>query len=451
MIHQSLFSQWLEARLAKVRRSAFLRSLAGVGGLSAVELVLGLLIAIQLARALGVEGLGVYSLALAVVVIAGIPVELGLLNLVMREIAHDNSDRESGIAKAVLIFAFVTIGMMSVIVIPLTLIFGGALVPALGAADGSILLTAVGLIPLTTLGKTIGAALAGKQRIICGLIPQRLVRPGIFAIALGAVSLLEPGWLTPTRAMALHLAAATVSLAVGGLFFIGSFANDLRRRSAVISWRAWSMATLRLGVSSGIQVGQGQVLLLVAGILSSTADVGLLRIAQRAASLVGLGTSIAYIASAPHIAQLNASGQTDGLQRLLPQIARASSAVAGLALVCIIFGGHVLLDTLFGAGFVAALSTIIILGAAETMRALFGPGTVLMNMVRREGIAAGGFTISLVVGTSIATLLIPTYGADGAAWGSFFGATLMSLFLWYKSRRVLFLDPSVFGWPVHRK
>jgi O-antigen/teichoic acid export membrane protein len=446
-----LLSGRLGAGVATIRRSAFMRSFIGVGGLTVAETVLGLLTAILMARALGVDGLGIYSLALAAVVLAGIPVEFGLPSLVMREIAHHDIDPESSAVKGMLIFAALVVVLMSIIVMPLALLFGGGLVPGLGLAESAMLPVAVGLIPLSALGKTIGTALAGKQMVVSGLIPQRLIRPGFFAIALGAAMLLEPGWLTPVRAMALQLTAATVALAAGAFMFMRHFAGTLRRGPAVISWRIWTVAMLRLGVSTGIHLGQGQILLLITGALAGAENAGLLRIAQRAAGLVGIGTTIAYVASAPHIARLNAEGQHDRLQRLLTLVARASGGVAALVLVCFIFGGDWLLDILFGADFAAALNAIVILGAAETARALIGPGIILMNMVRREGTAAVGFLISLVVGTLIAWVLIPNYGADGAAWGSFFGGTVMAMFLWYTSRRVLFLDPSAFGWPVRRR
>ena len=211
------------------------------------------------------------------------------------------------------------------------------------------------------------------------------------------------------------------------------------------------MATFRLGLSSGIRLAQGQVLLLVTGLLSSIENVGLLRIAQRGAGLVALGTSIAFVAAAPQVARLNAEGQHDRLQSLLTQVARAGSAVALIVLICFVLGGHWLLDTIFGAEFLPAWSALIILSLTETTRALFGPGAMLMNMVRHEGVTALGFVISLAVSTLTAIALIPAYGADGAAWGMFVGVAGMSVFLWQKARRNLKLDPTAIGRPIRRE
>ena len=124
--------------------------------------------------------------------------------------------------------------------------------------------------------------------------------------------------------------------------------------------------------------------------------------------------------------------------------------MAVIVLICFVFGGHWLLGALFGAEFLAAWSALIILSLAETARALLGPGAMLMNMVRHEGVTALGFVISLAVSTSTAIALTPAYGADGAAWGMFFGVTGMSVFLWQKARRNLKLDPAAIVLPFRR-
>ena len=439
---------WLSARVATARSSRFIRSSAGIGGLTVAELALGLVTAILLARALGAEGLGIYSLALAVVVLAGLPVQSGIPILVMREIAHHDNGLGAGVEKGVLIFAITVIALMSAVIIPLALLFGDSLIPGLDGAERAMLPVAVALIPVSALSRTIGVALAGKQMVVIGTLPQTLVQPGAFAIMLGAVSMVEPGWLTPGRAMALQLTAAVAALAVAGLYFLHHFSDVLRRSRASISWRAWGVATLRLGLANSIYRAQGQVLLLLTGALSSVEDVGLLRIAQRGAGLVTLGTAIAVVTAAPRFARLNAEGRHERLQHLLTQVARAGSALALIGLLGLVFGGHWLLATFFGTGFVAAWSALVILAAAETARALLGPGGMLLNMLRHEGVTARGQLIALVTSTSIAVALIPAYGADGAAWGMFCGIVGMMMFFRHKARRRLRLDPAAFGKPI---
>ena len=284
MTRRETFLGLLGAGVTAAWRNRFLRSSVGVGGLTVAELVLGLAAAILLARALGVEGLGTYSLALAAVALAGLPVEFGLPNLVMREIAHHGIDREAGLVKGVLIFAVAVIVLMSAVIVPLALIFGYTLMPGLDGAERSIVPVAVLLIPVSALCNTLGGALAGMRLVVIGTMPQKLVRPGVFAIVLGTAAVVEPGWLTPARAMALQLAATVAALAFVGFCFVRHFSDLLQRPRTQIFWRAWGLAMLRLGLSRGIRLAQGQALLLLTGVLSSVENVGLLRIAQRGAS-----------------------------------------------------------------------------------------------------------------------------------------------------------------------
>ena len=445
MTRRETFLGRLGAGIATARRSRLVSSAAGVGGLTVAELALGLVAAILLARALGAEGLGTYSLALAAVVLAGLPVEFGLPLLVMREIAHHDSEPEAGVVKGVLIFAVAVIALMSAVIIPLALIFGDSLAPGLEGAERAMLPVAIGLIPLSALGRVIGAALAGKQMVVIGMLPQRLVRPGCFAIALAAASVLDPGWLTPVRAMALQLTATAAALAVGGLYFVYHFADVLRPRRASISWRAWSGAMLRLGISNGIHLARGQILLLMTGILTGAENAGLLRIAQRGVGLVSIGNEIAVFTISPRVARLTAEGRHEHLQRLLTLTARAGTAFALIIFIGFVFGGHWLIETVFGTEFVAALNALIILAAAVTACTLLGPGAMVMNMLRREGITALGFVLSIVSSVSVGALLIPTLGEAGAAYGISVGYVCMSIFLWQMARRTVNLDPSAFG------
>ncbi len=89
----------------------------------------------------------------------------------------------------------------------------------------------------------------------------------------------------------------------------------------------------RFGLSNSLRLGQGQILLLMTGALSSVENAGLFRIAQRGTGLVGLGATILVISSAPRFARLDAEGLHARLQRLLTQIARADSALALIGLL----------------------------------------------------------------------------------------------------------------------
>ena len=88
----------------------------GIGSLAvkATNAVLGFALAIVLARALGPEGYGVYSFALAIVMLAAIPAQVGVPQLVVRETAKAQAKEDWGLMRglwrwanrAVIIFSF---------------------------------------------------------------------------------------------------------------------------------------------------------------------------------------------------------------------------------------------------------------------------------------------------------------------------------------------------------
>lgn len=434
----------LGAGVAAAARRPLVLSGAGIGALSMAEITFGLVSAVLLARELGAEGLGLYVLALALAALAGLPVEFGLPALVTREIAHDLRGT-GGVARAVVVFAVAGILALSALVLPLIFVLGWRLLPWPAGAERGILPLALALIPLNALCNTFSAALSGAQHVVLGNAAQKLVRPAAFALGLVAATQLAPGWLTPARAVTLQIAAIAVALGFVGIGFWRQFAPTWRHAAMPVPWRPWGMAVLRLGVSNGLRVAETHVLLVIVGAMSNAENVGLLRIAQRGAGLLGLGVTIATLVAAPRFARLNAAGERAQLQRLLTLTARAGTAVAAAGLVVFVLAGHWLLDSVFGPEFVAAWSALVILAVTKTARAFFGLGGVLLNMLRHEAETLRGLVVSFVLSTLLTAALVPVWGAEGAALGMLSGVLAMSAYLAHRARRILALDPVAIG------
>lgn len=439
------FLAHLGAGIARAWRSGLVRSGVGLGALTSAQMVLGLVTAVILARELGVAGLGVYSFAMAAAMLAALPVESGLPSLVKREIAHAAASEASSAEKGVIVFALSLIALSSAVLVAIILVYGRTLAGGHDSVTRAIIPLAALLIPVTVLGRVLGAALAGRQRVALGAVPDKLVRPGAFAIALALVAALEPGWLTPVHAMGLQVAASAVAAAFGAALCLRHFANTLRHGRANVPWRAWLATIVRLGLSGGMMQAHPRLLLLLTGGLASVEEVGLLTIAQRGAGVVNAGTTIATIAAAPRVASLYAAGAHERVQRLVTLVARTGFGLSAVGLAAFLLAGGWLLAAIFGPAFVAAWSTLIVLTASNTVRMLLGPGVMLMNMLRHEGVALRGFAIGLGLSLTSAGVLIPYLGALGAACAAFVGISSMALFLRHQARRRLRLDPAAFA------
>lgn len=432
----------LAAAFDTIRRSAMARSAFGLGGLTVVEMAFGLVTAILLARELGLEGFGIYSLVLATIAIVGLPVGFGLPGLVTREVAHAGAEADEGVAKGVIVFAVTVIALMTAILLSLVFLADATALLGLDAAERAIVPLAVLIIPVNALRGALGAALTGRHRVVLGALPERLVRPGAFALTIAAVVLIEPGWLTPARAVALQLLATAIALAVAAALFARHFRGCFRAAPASISWRRWIVAILQLGASNGMIKAHPQLLLMLIGALGSLEAVGLFRVAQRGAGLVVAASAIPTTVAGPRFASLHSRNERARLQRLITIVARTSCAASVAGLAGYLLAGHWLLDMLFGTEFLAAWGALIVLTASHAIRMFFGPGVVLMNMLRQEGVTMRGFILSLALSLAAALALIPPLGALGAGLANLAGSVSMAVFLRSQACRRFGLDPA---------
>ncbi len=73
-----------------------------------------------------------------------------------------------------------------------------------------------------------------------------------------------------------------------------------------------------------------------------------------------------------------------------------------------------------------------------------------MNMLRRESVTMTGYAASLGVSLLLAAVLIPPFGAVGAAWATVLGQVVMGVFLLHRARRELGIEISAIGVPIGR-
>jgi O-antigen/teichoic acid export membrane protein len=147
-------------------------------------------------------------------------------------------------------------------------------------------------------------------------------------------------------------------------------------------------------------------------------------VALKISLLVGFAVQIAHQVALPDLAEARALKNTDGIRTALLQGTAFPATVTMLALVAAICAGEWIL-ALFGPEFVAAKWPLVILVAAQVVRAIGGPTPSLL-MLEGEQIANAVIcsASSAVLLLSNATL-IPFFGITGASW-----AVLLSLLTW---------------------
>jgi O-antigen/teichoic acid export membrane protein len=420
------------------------RALLGSAGIRLVGMGFGFLVGVQLARGLGVTGYGLYGFVMSIMSVLLLVVEFGLPHLITREVAAAQANQNWGGVKGVLRWANRSMLGLSIVVVGLTLgallFFKERLEPDLFFA----LVVGLTVVPVTAFGNLAGAALRGLQRIVLGQLPEFVLRPAFFSLFL----LLVIGWgadLTPAVALGMQLLAGGLTYVFAATCIMkGVKSTQASRLSARQEVSNWSSA-FPMAVTEGVRVLNGNVAILILGLMASAEQVGFFRVALSVSILLAMPISLLHIVSAPLISRLYAVQDHARLQKMLSWTAWVMGVgVLFLMLPFLLMGEHIL-GTVFGGGFEQGAWPLVVLALGTLASAMFGSAPILLNMVGHERRVAVGYGISLVVVAVLTIILVPWIGAIGAAVATSVAATVCSAIMWSQAHTILKLDTSILG------
>lgn len=402
------------------------RALTGSALLKISNIGFGFLVAVILARQLGAENYGVFSLAFVIVSVLAIFVQFGLPNLTIRETAKALEDKDWPRLRRIWLWVDQRAAMLLVAI-------GGAAVLALylfadsiGEVGVATMAMALLLLPLMAFDTLKGAVLRGLGYIVRGQLSMMFLRPAFFVLLL-AGAWASAADLTPALAMALRAAAMAGALVLTLWWLWNRIPAEARAAAPAATAEAgWMAAAFSMALMAGMNQINNYVDILILGALRPTEEVGLYRIAFQVATLAGFGLRVVAIVAAPRFAKLAHGGTAEAaLQREITLMARLSLAAAVLVGVVLSLFGEAILDLAFGAEFAAAYPALLILLAGQILNAFFGPIGILMAMVGLEKKAAAVMIAAALVNVIANAALIPFYGLYGAAI-----ATLLSFLIW---------------------
>jgi O-antigen/teichoic acid export membrane protein len=243
-------------------------------------------------------------------------------------------------------------------------------------------------------------------------IPSNVARPLLAMAAIAA--LWQSGYrLSPVSALLVQTGAVLLcALALGML---------IRSRTAglagvVPEYRTalWVQTALPLLVIGLFIQYFPEVTMLLLGAYLPSEEVGVFNAAYRIALLMMFGLSAVDAWFMPAAAGLHSQGDRAGLQRLALKVAKlrlfgALVAVAALA----VFGRQAL--AIFGAEFESGYVVLLLLAVAHLFHAAAGPVTALLSVsgYQRRCLAVFGCALGSTV--LLISLLVPSFGIEGAA------------------------------------
>jgi O-antigen/teichoic acid export membrane protein len=369
---------------------------------------------ILFARWLGVEGFGVYVLALAWLSVLVVPARLGFDIATIRFVAAYKGRQEWGLMRGFLSAARLAVLCGSAVVAGLFVVAVENIAPSPSPdLRGSLALAAL-TIPVLAVVQMQASAVRAMGRVVIGEAAHAIVHPslliGFFVAAVWWFGL--PAG--PVAAMASYLLAASGSLLLLWPLLRRCTPTPARRAPQQYLWREWLTAAPAMMLIAGFSVILSQSAVIVLGAMAGSADAGLFGAAARLAAILQIVSFSLVTAIAPMIARLHAQGAQADMQKAIDAGVRtvfmfSSAAALGLALL-----GRPLLS-LFGNEFIDGYEVLLILLAGQLVWAATAAAGSVLNMTGHQNVSAAILAVAAVANLILCWLLIPPFGPEGAA------------------------------------
>ena len=416
------------------------RAVAGTGAVRAGSMIASFLVGVQLARGLGVAGYGYYGLALSVVTLAGVPGEMGLPPLVMREVAAADARGNLGQLFGVLRWGTRVAACLSAAMA--VAVVAGALVLQQIRPSPLVLALLAGapIIPFLALAKVNGAGLRGLRQIVRGQLPANLLKPAAMSVLL-FVMFAGGQKLEPWTAVGFNAVAAAIACMVAAIWLRQRLPEPTQVEE-VNEGRRWISSMIPMALSQGMQTLQGQLSLLVLGFLASATQVGLFRIATATAVMISVPQAVIVAVSLPLISGLNAREDGRRLQMLLTRSAQVQFGGVLLLSLPLFVAPEPILAFVYGQQYAAAADVLRIILLGQLISTGFGLNSAVLNMTHHERRVTRALGIGLVLNIVTIALLVPAFGMTGAAVGYVLSMLTWNLVTWLDARRLVGMDTS---------
>lgn len=379
---------------------------------------------VMIGRLLGVQGAGLYYIALSVSSIGAVIARLGMdhatLRFVAAEIAHDNWNRAAGV-----LVQAIKLTAISGLVMSLAVLATARLISEHVFSEPNLAgpLRWISLSILTfALMMLMAESLKGLSRVRDSMLVSGVIYPVV------ALALIWP--------LSKFLGASGAALAyVLGTGVAMIFGFVVWRRQGLLIWARpvfeldtlWASAN-QLWVASMINSALlPWAPLFLLGVWGSTEDTGIFGAAGRLATLITFLLVAVNTVAAPRFSKLYAKGHMEDLRRLACRFSLFLTLVTSPILVLIVLQGSWLME-LFGQDFTRGGMALSILALGQAVNAATGSvGPLLMMTGHEQDIRNSSIFAAVLMGIS-ALILIPSHGLLGAAISSATAVAGMNLF-----------------------
>lgn len=415
-----------------------LNGIAIHGGNRLIMLVLSVI----LARSLGAQGYGTYAYALSIMSILLLISEMGIPLLLLREVAHNQSQENPGKTKGGILRAFQTVTAASVIVslIGYAFVRSQPVEPAAFATIVSMLI----LMPLTGLLRNITHTLRGLGKVIVAYSVELIVVPSLLLATVILLTVFVPALLTPDIVMISNTVVSAIAIVFALVMLNRHLPFPWRTTTPAFDHKNWSRAMFTFFLIGGGNVLTQQTGILLVGWFSSVDQVAFFRVATQIGLLVAMGNQVVSGVIAPRIAAANAASNLGEIKHLAFLSARLSVASAVVIALPLIVAPEFIIEKLFGTEYLESVLPLQILVCAQVFAATIGTPGILLSMTGHEKLALRGTWVAASLYCIFGLALVPIMGMTGAAIATAIGLVAWNLIFWRYALTKIKVNSSIY-------
>lgn len=395
---------------------------------------MGLMNGVLLARMLGPAEFGVYSIAVAAVTLFATLAALGLPSLVTREVAVHHAQKHGPLLKGLLATSqrWVSFASLFFVLVGCALVLLEMVPPALTMIGWVSVLV---LIPLLALNQLRAAILRGLHWVVTADVPDLLLRPFAMLIMLGCIYVFAIQ-MNADLALLIQVGAVFLALAFGRWSLARRLPQFVRQARAETTYPYWLRSSGVFLVITIVGLLEGQVPLYLLGYLAGPEQAGLYQATNQIVGVVVMGLVAINLPLQPKLAAAWFRRDRRESQKLVTEATRLGTAVAlAGALVLVPFAEWIL--RIYGSEYTGAANALRILVVGQFVNAASGPCALVLAATGHQKFVLHGIGMGLVVSATVVLMLVPQYGAMGAALGVMIGLLVWNALLIYWSWRLV--------------
>lgn len=380
--------------------------------LRAINVTLGLLATLFLARMLGAEGFGVFAFGLVAAATLSMVSRIGMQTFLVRLAARFIAERFWSGLNGVLLFGLAAGVISSIMLSALTaaVVLSTPVISDVSLRNAA-LIGAV-LSPVMTLNSVAQALLRGMMKIWRAYAPEYLIVQSIAALSFLALFLLDD--LTSTTAL-YAVSAGWIAAGITSWFWVArSWPLEARREKPALQRKQWLQGALLVAAAGLVGMLFGRIETTALAVFSNASQIGLYAIALKFAQIITFPGLAVSSGLAPIIANFSVSEDREKIQRRISLGTLTSSIVAMAAAVVVIAMAYAMLPML-GEEYADAWPLVIVLCLGFLIQTLTGRPFETLIMLGEMRAAALISAASAMIGLILLVALVHGFGAIGAA------------------------------------